>query len=133
MALQYFGSGGFYRLVGLAHGISTQAMCSHPSSDESIHHVLPKVVCWPENPNDRADIATRFYDKAGFSSVFGCIDGTLIQIIRPSTFENAFVDRKGEHSINAVMVCGPEMQFYFVNANAPGSFHDARVFALSFA
>lgn len=133
MALQFFGSGGFYRLVGLAHGISTQATCTviHRVTKAINDHVLPKVVCWPENPNDRADIARRFYDIAGFPSVFGCVDGTLIPIIRPSTFENAFVDRKGEHSINAVMVCGPEMQFYFVNANAPGSVHDARVFALS--
>ena len=112
MALQFFGSGGFYRLVGLAHGISTQTMCSvmHRVTKAINNHVLPKVVCWPENPNNRANIATRFYDIGGFPSVFGCVDGTLIPIIRPSNFENAFVDRKGEHSINAVMVCGPDMQ-----------------------
>jgi hypothetical protein len=41
---------------------------------------------------------------AAFPKVIGCIDGTHIQIKAPSTQEHAYVNRKNEHSINA-MVC----------------------------
>ena len=59
--------------------------------------------------------------------VCGCIDGTLIKIDAPRDNENNYVDRKGDHSVNVMLVCGPDLQFYYVNANWPGSVHDARV------
>ncbi|MCP4486169.1 MAG: transposase family protein [Gammaproteobacteria bacterium] len=61
----------------------------------------------------------------------GCIDGTLIPIIRPSLHEDQFVDRKGEHSLNAMMVCGPEMQILYCNVDRPGAANDARVLRTS--
>ncbi|CAI6354644.1 unnamed protein product [Macrosiphum euphorbiae] len=67
--------------------------------------------------------------KVGFQflCVAGCIDGTLINIDAPSTNGEPFVDRHVNHSINVTMVCGPNHVFYAVDANLPGSVHDARV------
>lgn len=45
----------------------------------------------------------------------------------PTDFEPAFVDRKGDHSINAMFVCGSNLQFFYVYADWPGSASDARV------
>lgn len=68
-----------------------------------------------------------FLEKGDFPSVAGCIDGALISIDAPNLNEEQFIDRHGNHSINLTMVCGPNHEFYAVDANWPGSVHDARV------
>lgn len=57
----------------------------------------------------------------------GCLDGTLINIDSPSQHEEQFIDRHGNHSITAMVVCGPNYEFFYTSANWPGSVHDARV------
>jgi len=59
--------------------------------------------------------------------VCGAVDGTLIKIDAPTENEADFVDRHGKHSINCMAVCGPDMQFYAIDAHWPGSTHDSRV------
>lgn len=44
--------------------------------------------------------------------MIGIVDETLIPIDAPTTHEPAFVDRKGGHSINCMMVCGSDYQFF---------------------
>ena len=60
-------------------------------------------------------------------SVCACIDGTLIRIATPSENEEQFVDRKGDHSLNVMLVAGSNHQFFSCNARWPGSVHDTRV------
>jgi nuclease HARBI1 len=68
----------------------------------------------------------------GFPSVCGLVDGTLINIDAPKNNESNYIDRHGKHSLNVMMICGPEMQFFAVNARWPGSVHDSRVLRTSF-
>ena len=42
----------------------------------------------------------RFFQKAGFPSVIGCIDGTHVRIQAPVVNEHEYVNRKNQHSIN---------------------------------
>jgi len=56
------------------------------------------------------------------------VDGTLIKILAPSEFEEQYVDRKNEHSLNIMLVCGPNLKFYDASVRWPGSTHDSRVF-----
>lgn len=42
----------------------------------------------------------------------GAIDGSLIPIIAPSENEESYVDRHSQHSINAMVVCGPNYEFF---------------------
>lgn len=42
----------------------------------------------------------KFYDRANFPGIIGCIDGTHIPLIAPKESEFAFVNRKGFHSLN---------------------------------
>lgn len=46
----------------------------------------------------------RFYKKFGWPGVLGCIDGTLVAIIRPSMHEERYYNRKGYHSLNVMIV-----------------------------
>lgn len=60
---------------------------------------------WPITPGARAAIKKGYYKQARFTNVIGCIDGTCVRILAPSTDENAYVNRKGFHSINVQAVC----------------------------
>ena len=47
-----------------------------------------------------ADLSQAFYEKYGMPSTIGCIDGTHMRLKAPADEEYAYVNRKGEHSIN---------------------------------
>lgn len=86
---------------------------------------------WPSSPTQKSSIKTGFYLAAGFPNVIGCIDGTHVRIQAPSVDENAFVNRKGYHSINVQGVCDHEGKLTNINASWPGSVHDAHIFRTS--
>ena len=126
VALHWLGSGAQYHTVGDMHGISKASVC------RCIHRVVqaindvkfPQVITWPENI---MNVVEQFHGIAGFPQVIGCVDGTLIKIDRPTENEANFVDRFGNHSLNCMVVCGPDCSFYYVSARWPGSVNDARV------
>lgn len=62
---------------------------------------------------------------------YGAIDGTLIHMDAPSYDEPIFVGRDNHHSLNVVVVSGPDNEFYYVSAKCPGSFHDSRCLQVS--
>lgn len=126
IALHWLGSGGQYHTVADMHGISKASVCrSLHSVVNAVNHIkFPTVVDFPENVGP---VVQDFHAVAQMPQVYGCIDGTLVKIDAPSAHENDFVDRNGNHSINCMLVCGPDLKFYYASANWPGSVHDARV------
>lgn len=66
-----------------------------------------------------------FMNRFNFPGVIGAIDGTHIAILKPTTEEHNFINRKGFHSINVQVICNDKMKIMSVNANYPGSAHDA--------
>ena len=97
----------------------------------SIHKVLNLLfdlredyIHWPENP---IKLSQEFYEVARMPSVCGCVDGSHIPIIPPHNDEASYVNRHQQHSINAMVVCGPDLSIYYVYARAPGRWHDSHV------
>ncbi|KAJ8352131.1 hypothetical protein SKAU_G00236070 [Synaphobranchus kaupii] len=70
-------------------------------------------------------VRQRFFEVAEFPDVVGCIDGTHFKIKAPSAYQNAFVNRKGYHSINAQIVCDHELKMTNCVIKWPGSKHDS--------
>ncbi|XP_064645136.1 putative nuclease HARBI1 [Lineus longissimus] len=62
---------------------------------------------------------------ARFPRVIGAIDGTHCRIKKPSINENVYVNRKGFHSINVMLVCDWNMIINNCVAKYPGGSHDA--------
>lgn len=91
----------------------------------AISKLLGEEIRWPEA--NVVDIPQAFMNLANFPRVAGCVDGTLVQIDGPQQNEPAFVDRHGNHSINAMFVAGPDLQFFYASARWPGSVNDARI------
>jgi len=126
ITLHFLGNGGQYHGLSDMHGVSTATICRcvHRVVNAIIAVMFNQIITWPINSMDDA---TEFLQIGGFPSVCGLVDGTIIKINAPTKNEEQFVDRKGGHSINAMMVCGPNHQFYYVNARWPGATHDSRV------
>uniref|UniRef100_A0A8D9ACG4 Putative nuclease HARBI1 n=1 Tax=Cacopsylla melanoneura TaxID=428564 RepID=A0A8D9ACG4_9HEMI len=121
------GNGSQYHGVGVMHGISKSSVCRvlHQVVELISSDLFLRLVRWPE---DVSEIARSFLRKGGFPCVGGCVDGTMITIDAPTAFEEQFVNRHGKHALNVMAICGPNLAFYAVNAQWPGSLHDARVF-----
>lgn len=64
-------------------------------------------------------------NKFNFPGVVGAIDGTHIAILKPREDEHNFINRKGYHSMNVQLICDTNLTILSVNANYPGSTHDA--------
>ena len=62
---------------------------------------------WPVTADAKDSIKACFYLQARFQNVVGCTDGTHIRIhvIAPTSDENAYINRRGFHSINVQAVC----------------------------
>ena len=50
-----------------------------------------------------------FFSKYKIPGVVGCISGTHIKIVRPQEDDSMYSNRKGEHSLNVMMV-----EFYYI-------------------
>ncbi len=132
-ALRFYASNSVYHAVADAHGPHKSTLCRVLQRVTAIinRELFDEVVNWPTDQASLRAIPQQFFKNCRknlqMPCVGGCIDGTLIKIKAPSINEPQFVDRWGDHSINAMMVCGPKLQFYYVSANWPGSVSDSRV------
>ncbi|XP_049301958.1 putative nuclease HARBI1 isoform X1 [Bactrocera dorsalis] len=126
--LHWLGNGGQYHGIAKMHGVHKSTVCRviYRVANIVINEFMDVTIRWPEFEENQ-NIATQFFNIGGFPQVAGCIDGTMIDTDAPNVNEEQFVNRHGNHAINAMMVCGPNFQIYAVNCNWPGSVHDARV------
>ena len=63
--------------------------------------------------------------------ILGLIDGTLIEIIRPSLAEASYFCRKGWHAINCQMVTNANYEFISLRVKDGGRSHDSTIFLSS--
>ena len=119
---------GFYHLNADAHGVGKQTVCNTLRKFVgTVNEILYGDVV--RFPDEMDNLVQEFFEVrgGGIPSVCALLDGSLIKIHAPSVDEAQFVDRKGNHSINAMFVTGAEHKIYYCNASWPGSVHDARV------
>lgn len=93
------------------------------------HNLAPRYIRFPRNVNEMTDIKNQFEAQYNFPGILGVIDGTHIAVTAlPLEIENAYINRKGFHSINTQIVCDGNMLITNINAGYPGSTHDAFIF-----
>lgn len=125
-ALRYYGTGNFQKVSGDLLGMS------QPSVSRIVHRVsnalcrkAPDVIKFPKTVGQQQPVIAAFYDRYGFPSTVGCVDGSLIPIRGPSQDENIYVCRKGFYAINVQGIADHQHRFTNLVAQWPGSTHDA--------
>ncbi|XP_067633563.1 putative nuclease HARBI1 [Eurosta solidaginis] len=83
-------------------------MCQSNVPKVTSHVILEINKLCPQNIqfhlNETSECKQWFMDKYKIPGVIGCIDGTHIGLQRPSVDEHMYFNRKGYHSINAMIV-----------------------------
>ncbi|XP_066590621.1 putative nuclease HARBI1 [Prorops nasuta] len=93
----------------------------------SLRHTFIK---WPSTEEARVTMS-KIRTKYGFPKVVGAIDGTHIQISAPKEKPDAYINRKGFHSLQLQAICDQDLKLFHVYCGEVGSVHDMRVFRLS--
>lgn len=106
--LKFLAQGGYQHLIGQDRhaGLAQQTVSSCISEVcNAIENVLcPKHIVFLMTNEEKLDASRSFYSTCGIPGVIGAVDGTHIQLIRPSKDEHLFYNRKLKHSINAMVV-----------------------------
>lgn len=125
-ALGFYASGSFQWVLGRGIGLSQTSM-SRVIRDvtTSLCRHADEVIQFPTSQQDVIANKHAFHAITGFPNVIGAVDGTHIPIKSPITHEEAYVNRKGIHTINIQAVCDSKLQLLDVVAKWPGSTHDA--------
>lgn len=126
IALRFFATGGNLSLIGDSHGVhkSTVSRIINRVTSDINNNLYEQHVQFPQLPQ----VVQQFKDVASIPCIIGCVDGTYVDIKRPHENENQYVNRHGNHSLNTMIVCGPDLRIYFCSARWPGSVSDSRVF-----
>lgn len=87
-------------------------------------------LCWPSG-NERNRIARQFERMFGYPGVFGCIDGTHIEITAPIEQPERYFNYHHDYSIIVQAVCDHRLLFRDAFIGQPGAVGDRRTFERS--
>ena len=127
--LHFVGCNAFFHVMRDVRGPSTHTV--HRVIDRVAKAILTlrrTVIKWP---TDKQKLRRDFYNIANFPCVAGALDGCHVVITPPANDEGCYVNRHHSKSINMLAVCGPDLSFFYVDTNNPGSCHDGHVIRYS--
>ena len=127
LLLWYMGSMVSFRKVAILFGMSLGAAWSAVRDvTNRLVAIRDRIITVP----GMADMHTilRGFAGKGVQGAIGAVDGCHIEILRPQDNEQAYVNRKGYHSINLMAVVDHRCRFIDICVGWPGSVHDSRVF-----
>ena len=125
IALRFFADGASLHLIGDAHGVlkATVLRCIKRVTNTIVRNLFVEAVNFPTTNEETLRLPFLFQQvmHSRMPSVCGCIDGTHIPIIAPKQNEQQFVNRHDVHSLNCMIVCGPNMKIYYCSSHWPGN------------
>ncbi|XP_051176414.1 putative nuclease HARBI1 [Leptopilina boulardi] len=130
--LDFLASGSYQRRVGNSvHPCMSQTSISRSirSTIDAIQQIMHRWIKFPSTRDEMEIVRNRFQETYGFPGVVGVVDGTHICITPPnSDIEETYFNRKGFHSLNAMIVSYADNKILAVNARYGGRANDARVY-----
>lgn len=111
IALRFYASGTFQSVVGFSSKVKQPTVSRVVSrvTDAIIRH-SSDMIKWPTLQQQRHH-SQAFQQFKGMPNVIGCVDGTHVRLVnRPEIHEEAYINRKQYHSINAMITCDSELR-----------------------
>ncbi|XP_046749939.1 putative nuclease HARBI1 [Diprion similis] len=133
--LWFAGNKSVYRIVAQLFGLSLPT--AHAMIESVTTYLTDElgllVIRFPRTPQEKQDCSEEFEEIAGYPGVYGCIDGTFINIRTPAhKIKSTYVNRYDTTALTLQGICDAKKKFLDVFTGIPGKIHDARVFTLSF-
>lgn len=127
-SLRFYATGCYQRSLGqdFNFGFSQSTASKYINIvTNAIYENLDYYIKFPITLDGRLQNKADFMDRSGFPGIVGAIDGTHIAILKPSTEEHNFINRKGFHSLNVQLICDDSLKILNINANFGGASHDS--------
>uniref|UniRef100_UPI00398F0038 putative nuclease HARBI1 isoform X3 n=2 Tax=Pristiophorus japonicus TaxID=55135 RepID=UPI00398F0038 len=125
-ALAFYASGSFQASAGQICSISQHAAhCCIRQVTAALYARRLDFINFPMTKKAQNERAVGFAQIAGFPKVQAAIDCTHIALRAPLEEPEVFRNRKGFHSLNVQIICDHTQHIMAVNAQYPGSIHDA--------
>ncbi|GAB5577760.1 putative nuclease HARBI1 [Prionailurus iriomotensis] len=127
-ALGFYTSGSFQTRMGDAIGISQASMSRCVANvTEALVERATQFIRFPADEASMQAVKDEFYGLAGMPGVIGVVDCIHVAIKAPNAEDLSYVNRKGLHSLNCLMVCDIRGALMTVETNWPGSLQDYAV------
>ncbi|KAM7108629.1 putative nuclease HARBI1 [Ciconia maguari] len=127
-ALGFYTSGSFQTRMGDAIGISQASMSRCVANvTEALVERAAQFIHFPEDEATVQSLKDDFYGLAGMPGVLGVVDCTHVAIKAPNAEDLSYVNRKGLHSLNCLMVCDARGVLLSAETHWPGSLPDCTV------
>ena len=94
---------------------------------KSISINLKCLIKLPNTINEVNEIVSKFYLAHGFPQCLGVADGSHVNIKKPKTNANDYMNCKGHYSFNVEAATNYQCCFSNVEIKWPGSVHDAKI------
>uniref|UniRef100_A0A8C2MVR7 Putative nuclease HARBI1 n=1 Tax=Cricetulus griseus TaxID=10029 RepID=A0A8C2MVR7_CRIGR len=127
-ALGFYTSGSFQTRMGDAIGISQASMSrcvAHVT--EALVERASQFIHFPADEAAVQSLKDEFYGLAGMPGVIGVVDCIHVAIKAPNAEDLSYVNRKGLHSLNCLIVCDIRGALMTVETSWPGSLQDCAV------
>ncbi|XP_054746199.1 uncharacterized protein LOC129250617 [Anastrepha obliqua] len=125
--LSLLASGGYQHAIGNDYLIgmcqSTVSKLTGNVLEEIEAKLCPKHIKF--EPDDSRRCKEWFVENYQIPGVVGCIDGTHIGLQKPTVNEHMYFNRKGFHSINAMLICDHTTKILAINCQYGGAAHDS--------
>ncbi|XP_007497448.1 putative nuclease HARBI1 [Monodelphis domestica] len=124
-ALGFYTSGSFQTRMGDTIGISQASMSRCVANvTEALVERASQFIHFPTDETSIQNLKDEFYGLAGMPGVIGVVDCIHVGIKAPNAEDLSYVNRKGLHSLNCLMVCDIRGSLLNVETNWPGSLQD---------
>ncbi|KAM9302067.1 putative nuclease HARBI1 [Gastrophryne carolinensis] len=124
-ALGFYTSGSFQTRMGDTIGISQASMSRCVANvTEALVERASQFISFPREEAAVQKLKDDFYNLAGVPGVLGVMDCMQVPIKAPNSEDLSYINRRGLHSLNALLVCDAQGTLLWAETHRPGSMQD---------
>ncbi|PIO38697.1 hypothetical protein AB205_0219070, partial [Aquarana catesbeiana] len=124
-ALGFYTSGSFQTRMGDTIGISQASMSRCVTNvTEALVERASQFISFPHEEASVQKLKDDFYNLAGVPGVLGVVDCMHVTIKAPNAEDLSYVNRRGLHSLNCLLVCDAQGVLLWADTQRPGSTQD---------